>query len=132
MSHLDEIRAKFETGDLLSKSMGIKILDLSPGFSRLSMTVTEDMANFHGTGHGGAVFTLADSAFAMACNSHGVPAVALTVNIDYFAPAKIGERLTATAEEVNRTRRTGHYHITVTNDNGGKIAFLRGVAYFKA
>ncbi|MGE5417955.1 MAG: hydroxyphenylacetyl-CoA thioesterase PaaI [Acidobacteriota bacterium] len=132
MSHIEELKSKFETGDLFRKLLGIELLELKPGFSRLSMTVTESMANFHGTGHGGAVFTLADTAFALACNSHGVPAVALTVNIDYLAPAKIGERLTATAVEMSRTRRTGHYHMTVTNDNGDKIVFFRGVAYFKA
>ncbi|MGE5405768.1 MAG: hydroxyphenylacetyl-CoA thioesterase PaaI [Candidatus Saccharibacteria bacterium] len=132
MNYLEELKSKFETEDLFRKLLGIELLELEPGFARLSMTVTESMANFHGTGHGGAVFTLADTAFAMACNAHGVPAVALTVNIDYFAPAKIGETLIATAEEVNRTRRTGHYHITVTNESGNKVVFFRGIAYFKA
>lgn len=129
---LNELENKFETGDLFPKSLGIELLELAPGLSRVAMTIEKNMTNFHGTSHGGAVFTLADTAFALSCNSHGTPAVALSVTIDYFAPAKTGDRLVAVAEEVSRTRRTGSYHITVTANDQKKIAFVRGLAFIKS
>lgn len=130
--HIRELKDKFESGDLFPKSLGIEIIEIIPGHASVAMTVEKSMTNFHSTVHGGAVFTLADTAFALACNSHGIPAVALSVNIDYFAPAKPGDRLVATADEVQRTRKTGNYHVTVTSADGTKIAFIRGIAYLKA
>ena len=130
--HIAELKNKFESGDLFPKSLGIELVELSPGRAVVAMTVTESMANFHGTAHGGALFTLADTAFALSCNSHGTPAVALSVTMDYMTPAKPGDRLVAVAEEAQRTKRTGSYHITVTANNETKIAFFRGLAFIKA
>lgn len=130
--HIGALKNKFETGDLFPKSLGIELVELSPGRAVVAMTVTESMANFHGTAHGGALFTLADTAFALSCNSHGTPAVALSVTMDYMAPARPGDRLVAVAEEAQRTKRTGSYHITVTANNETKIAFFRGLAFIKA
>ena len=130
--HIAELKNKFESGDLFPKSLGIELVELSPGRAVVAMTVTESMANFHGTAHGGALFTLADTAFALSCNSHGTPAVALSVTMDYMTPAKPGDRLVAVAEEAQRTKRTGSYHITVTANNETKIAFFRVLAFIKA
>lgn len=130
--HIEALKEKFESGDLFPKSLGIELLDLAPGRAVVAMTVTEGMANFHGTAHGGALFTLADTAFALSCNSHGTPAVALSVTMDYMAPARPGDRLVAVAEEAQRTKRTGSYHITVTANNETKIAFFRGLAFIRA
>lgn len=130
--HIAELKNKFETGDLFPKSLGIELVQLEPGRAVVAMTVTESMANFHGTAHGGALFTLADTAFALSCNSHGTPAVALSVTMDYMAPARPGDRLVAVAEEAQRTKRTGSYHITVTANSETKIAFFRGLAFIKA
>ncbi|HPS57038.1 MAG TPA: hydroxyphenylacetyl-CoA thioesterase PaaI [Spirochaetota bacterium] len=130
--HIAELKQKFESGDLFPKSLGIELVELEPGRAVVAMTVTESMANFHGTAHGGALFTLADTAFALSCNSHGTPAVALSVTMDYMAPARPGDRLVAVAEEAQRTKRTGSYHITVTANGETKIAFFRGLAFIKA
>lgn len=130
--HIEALKHKFESGDLFPKSLGIELLELEPGRAVVTMTVTESMANFHGTAHGGALFTLADTAFALSCNSHGTPAVALSVTMDYMAPSRPGDRLVAVAEEAQRTKRTGSYHITVTANGETKIAFFRGLAFIKA
>lgn len=130
--HIEALKEKFETGDLFPRSLGIELVELTPGRAVVAMTVTEGMANFHGTAHGGALFTLADTAFALSCNSHGTPAVALSVTMDYMAPARPGDRLVAVAEEAQRTKRTGSYHITVTANGGTKIAFFRGLAFIRA
>jgi acyl-CoA thioesterase len=84
------------------------------------------MVNGHRICHGGLVFTLADSAFAFACNSHGESTVAAAASIDFLAPAREGDELHAVASELWRTRRNGIYEITVTNQRGERIAFFRG------
>lgn len=96
--------------------MGIRLEALRPGYARLSMTLRPDMANFHGVGHGGAVFALADAAHAAASNSHGVPAVALHVALHYVAPAHPGDRLVAEAWEDDCGRRTALYRLEVRRD----------------
>lgn len=101
--------------------MGIELEELRPGYARLSMVVAEDMVNFHGTGHGGAVFALADAAHAAASNSHGNPAVALHVALHYVAPARAGQRLVAEAVEEDRGRRTALYHLTVRDGDSGRL-----------
>ena len=130
MDIIDEIKNQYETGDYFPRSLGIELLELSPGFSKVAITVGPEMVNLHGIGHGGMIFTLADTAFGLACNSHGIPAVAMTNTIDYLAPARLGERLIATGEERQRSRKTGNYEIKVTSDNGKLVAIVRGIAYF--
>lgn len=131
MDIIETMKQRYETEDIFPKSLGIELAELSPGYARLTMTVVPNMANFHGIGHGGVVFTLADTAFGLSCNSHGVPAVALTVNIDFLAPARVGDQLTVEGQELNRTRKTGHYQMTVTNQAGTVLASVRGIAFFK-
>ena len=113
-------------GDTASQALGIELLDAAPGCVRVAMTVRADMINGHGICHGGALFTLADSAFAFACNSHGQPMVAAGASIEFLAPAPRGARLTATATETSRTTRGGIYDVVVARETGEPLAYFRG------
>jgi acyl-CoA thioesterase len=113
-------------GDRASQALGIHLLDVAPGSARTSMRVRADMVNGHRICHGGLLFALADSAFAFACNSYGDNVVAAAGSIDYLAPAREGDELTATARELWRSKRTGLYEIDVTNQRGERIALFRG------
>jgi acyl-CoA thioesterase len=112
--------------DSASQHLGIAIERVGPGFAVLSMTVTGFMINGHRTCHGGFIFTLADSAFAFACNSYNQLTVAQQAAVTFIAPAYAGDRLTATAREVSRRGRGGIYDISVTNQAGAQIAEFRG------
>jgi len=111
--------------------MGIELLEVKPGYSRLSMMVGEHHLNFHGLPHGGAIFSLADAAFAAASNSHGQTAVALTMNISFLAAVPVGTRLIAEAQEEKLGRRTALYHMTVTTEGGDLVASCHGMVYRK-
>jgi acyl-CoA thioesterase len=113
-------------GDRASQALGMKIDSAAPGAARVSMTVRPDMVNGHRLCHGGLVFALADSAFAFACNSHGDRTLAAAASIDFLAPAREGDVLTAAARELWRSGRSGIYEITVTNQRGECIALFRG------
>lgn len=113
-------------GDTASQSLGIELLDAAPGWARVAMTVRDDMVNGHGICHGGVLFTLADSAFAFACNSHGEPMVAAGASIEFLAPAVRGARVTATATETSRTSRGGIYDVAVAAETGEPLAYFRG------
>jgi acyl-CoA thioesterase len=117
------------TSDPFCETLGIEVVDLEPGRARTALTVTEDLLNFHGTPHGGAVYSLADAAFAAASNSRGRTAVALETNVSYLEPVETGERLTATAEETHAAGRTAEYEVVVTDGGGGRIATFRGRVY---
>lgn len=113
--------------DQASRGLGMQILDVGPGRARLAMTITERMVNGHGLCHGGFIFTLADSAFAFACNSHGQHAVAQHCTVTFLAPGRLGMRLVADANERHRGERSGIYDITVRNEaDGTVIAEFRG------
>jgi acyl-CoA thioesterase len=111
--------------DHASKGLGMEIVEVTAGSATLAMTITTDMVNGHGIAHGGFIFTLADSAFAYACNSHNERTVAAHGNISFIRPSKLGARLIATAKEISRTGRSGIYDIRVTSA-GVTIAELRG------
>ena len=100
--------------DKAAQSLGMARLAIGPGTAPLAMTVAETMTNGHDTAHGGFIFTLADTAFAFACNSHGLITVAAQCSITYIRPGRAGDRLVATAREVSRTGRSGIYDIQVT------------------
>jgi acyl-CoA thioesterase len=112
--------------DKASQGLGMEVIDVRSGYARLAMTVTERMLNGHGTCHGGFIFTLADSAFAFACNSHGSVAVAQHCTVTYVAPGRLGMRLTAEAQERQRSDRSGIYDVTVRDEAGTIIAEFRG------
>lgn len=112
--------------DTASRALGIGIDEVAPGRARLRMRVTEAMVNGHGIAHGGYVFLLADSAFAFACNTHGVRTVARDAHIVYLRPVRAGEELVATAVERVRRGRSGVCDVTVTADAGDVVAEFRG------
>ncbi len=118
-------------GSSFSSSLGIEVTEISTGFAVLKMEVKEELLNFFGFAHGGALFSLADSAFSRACNTHGGQAVAMQANINFLKPAKLGDILTATATEESLTRSTGVYNVRVENQNGEGVALLRGTMFRK-
>lgn len=112
--------------DSASQRLGMSLDYIAPGQATLSMTITDTMSNGHGNAHGGYIFTLADSAFAFACNSYNQMAVAQHCSITYLIPGRIGDRLTATATETSRRGRSGIYDIRITNQDGDHVAEFRG------
>ena len=112
--------------DSASQKLGITIIGIAPGSETLTMTVTKDMTNGHGTCHGGYLFTLADSAFAFACNTYDQCCVAQHCSISYLTPGYIGDKLTATATEVSRRGRSGIYDIRINNQKQETVAEFRG------
>ena len=112
--------------DAASQALGMTLEEVGPGYARLRMEVRADMLNGHGTCHGGLVFALADSAFAFACNSHGVVTVAAGCSIEFLAPAREGDDLVAEAEELHREGRNGVYDVAVRRADGALVATFRG------
>jgi len=112
--------------DNASRGLGMTIEAIGPGTAVLSMTVRPEMVNGHGLCHGGFIFTLADSAFAFACNSRGQRHVAQHCQVTFVAPGRLGMRLTAVAQERQRAERSGIYDITVRDEAGTVIAEFRG------
>lgn len=115
--------------DAASQALGMHVVEMAPGYARLTMRVRPDMLNGHRTCHGGLMFSLADSAFAFACNSRNVNTVASGCTIDFVAPAFAGDELTAVAQERSLAGRTGVYDVTVTNQEGKTLAIFRGRSY---
>lgn len=115
--------------DYASRGLGMKIEEIGPGYARLSMRVRQEMLNGHATCHGGFIFTLADSAFAFACNSANRVTVASAASVDFVAPARVDDLLMAIAEERTRSGRTGVYDVRVENQDGQLIALFRGKSY---
>lgn len=114
--------------DHASKGLGIELGAVGPGTAEVSLTIQSHHMNGHGICHGGFIFTLADSAFAFACNSYNQTTVAQETTITFLAPGKLGEVLTASAEEILRTGRSGVYDVTVTGTKGRKVALFRGLS----
>jgi len=115
--------------DRFSQWLGIKCLVMEAGKSIIQMQVREEMLNGFGLIHGGIAFSLADSALAFASNAYGRLSVALECSISYPAPVNNGDTLTATAEELSLTNRIGVYQITISNQQGVKVAFFKGTVY---
>lgn len=124
----DEVRTLIHS-DPFCETMDIDITELEPGRARTELTITEDLLNFHGTPHGGAIYSLADAAFAAASNSHGQTAVALETNISYLSTVDPGEAIAATAEETHDGGRTAEYEVMVTDESDDRIATFRGRVY---
>lgn len=115
--------------DLAVRHLGIAILRVAPGEADLQMSVGETMIQGHNSCHGGYLFTLADSAFAYACNSYDEACVAQGCSIDYIAPGRLGDVLTARATQVSRSSRTGNYDVRIENQHGQLIAVFHGKSY---
>lgn len=114
-----------------ARKLGIKVLEVKPGYALVEMVCTREMENIFRMTHGGAIFTLIDEAFELSCNSHGTVAVALNVNVTYHRGPTPEARLRAEAREVNRTRSTGSYHIRVTDHDDRLIATCQALAFRK-
>jgi acyl-CoA thioesterase len=121
-----QVGAHMFAADRASRGLGMKILALGLGTARLEMAVREDMLNGHDICHGGFITTLADSAFAFACNSRNELTVAAGLTVDFLAPVQRGDVLTADATEVALGGRSGVYDIVVTNQQGVRVALVRG------
>jgi len=125
----EAVRDEMFSNDTAARSLGMEVEAIGPGSARISMTVRADMLNGFAICHGGLIATLADTAFAYACNSHNELTVAAGIVVDFIAPAHEGERLTADAREVALKGRTGVYDITVINQDKKTVAVLRGRSY---
>ncbi len=125
----DAVAADMFEKDRASRSLGMRIVEIGPGQATLEMTVRGDMLNGFDICHGGFITTLADSAFAFACNSRNEMTVAAGLGVDLVAVAREGDVLSARGAEVHQAGRTGVYDITVTNQRGELIACVRGRSY---
>ena len=115
--------------DAASQALGMKLVEIRPGYARMTMPVRSDMLNGHQTCHGGFIFALADSAFAFACNSHNHTTVGAGCTIDYLAPGRQDDLLTAEAIERTLVGKTGIYDVNVSNQEGKMIATFRGKSH---
>ena len=125
----ERVAAAMFARDAASQSLGMEVKEVRAGYARLTLLVRPDMLNGHAICHGGIVFSLADSAFAFACNSRNQSTVASGCSIDFIAPARSGDELTAEAMERALLGRIGIYDVTVTNQEGKTIALFRGRSY---
>jgi len=115
--------------DLFSQWLGISVIEVREGYSKIKMTVRKEMINGFGIVHGGIAFSLSDSAFAFACNNRNVLSVALDTSINFIKPVHVDDVLTAEAKELHNGRSTGLYHITITNQNDHIVALFKGTCY---
>ena len=115
--------------DAFSKWLGIQVLEIREGYSKLQLTIRDEMVNGFDIVHGGIAYSLADTAFAFACNNRNNVSVALDAFITYAKAVMPGDILTAEARELHNGRRTGHYHISIINQKNQEIAFFSGTCY---
>ena len=115
--------------DPASQVLGMLLAEIRPGYARMTMAVRQDMLNGHQTCHGGYIFMLADSAFAFACNSHNHNTVGAGCTIEYLAPGRLGDLLSAEAVEQALSGKTGVYDVKVSNQEGRTVALLRGKSH---
>lgn len=120
---------KMMRDDLFSQWLGISVIEITEGYSKIKMTVREEMINGFGIVHGGVAFSLADSCFAFACNNRNVLSVALDTSINFTKPVHVGDVLTAEAKELHNGKSTGLYHITIKNQNDHIVALFKGTCF---
>ncbi|MBL0146945.1 MAG: hydroxyphenylacetyl-CoA thioesterase PaaI [Chitinophagaceae bacterium] len=115
--------------DLFSQWLGISVTEIKEGYSKIKMTVRPEMINGFGIVHGGIAFSLADSAFAFACNNRNVLSVALDTSINFLKPVHVNDILVAQAKELHNGKSTGLYHITITNQKEHIVAVFKGTCF---
>jgi acyl-CoA thioesterase len=115
--------------DAFSQWLGITVLEVREGYSKITMTVRPEMINGFGIVHGGIAFSMADSAFAFACNNRNVLSVALDTSINFIKPVHVGDVLTAEANEIHNGKSTGIYHINIFNQNNHLVALFKGTCF---
>ncbi len=124
-----EVVNKMMQDDLFSQWLGIEVIEIREGYSKIKMLVRKEMVNGFGIVHGGIAFSLADSAFAFACNNRNVLSVALDTSINFLKPVHPGDELTAEAKEIHNGKSTGLYHVTITNQHDHAIAMFKGTCF---
>ena len=134
MSTEKDLMAKTVVGhmmenDFFSQWLGIEVLEIREGYSKIRMIVRKEMVNGFGIVHGGIPFSLADSAFAFACNNRNILSVALDTSINFIKPVQVDDVLTAEAKELHNGKSTGLYHINITNQNNHLVAQFKGLCY---
>lgn len=133
MTEKDEVANKIVThmmqNDFFSQWLGIKIVEVKEGYSKIKMLIRKEMLNGFGIVHGGLAFSLADSAFAFACNNRNNISVALDVTITFTKAVNVGDELTAEANEVHNGQSTGVYLITISNQKKEQVAFFKGTCF---
>lgn len=125
----NEVVAHMMQHDLFSQWLGIEVIEIREGYSKIKMTVREEMINGFGIVHGGIAFSLADSAFAFACNNRNVLSVALDTSINFLKPVHPGDILTAEAKELHNGKSTGLYHISISNQKDHIVAVFKGTCF---
>ncbi len=125
----EKVVAHMMEHDLFSQWLGIEVLDIKEGYSKIKMTVRKEMINGFGIVHGGIAFSLADSCFAFACNNRNVLSVALDTAINFIKPVHVEDVLTAEAKELHNGKSTGLYHINITNQKDHVVAIFKGTCF---
>jgi len=125
----EQVVDKMMKDDLFSQWLGITVIEIREGYSKLKMTVRPEMINGFGIVHGGVAFSLGDSAFAFACNNRNNLSVALDTSINFTKPVHVGDELTAEAKEIHNGKSTGLYHITITNQRDHVVAVFKGTCF---
>ena len=115
--------------DLFSQWLGIEVIAVKEGYSKIKMTIRKEMINGLGVVHGGIAFSLSDSCFAFACNNRNNLSVALDTAINFTRPVHVGDELVAEAKEIHNGKSTGLYHITITNQRDHVVAFFKGTCF---
>ena len=124
-----KVVANMLQNDLFSQWLGISIIEIKEGYSKIKMTVRPEMINGFGIVHGGITFSLADSAFAFACNNRNILSVALDTSINFLKPVQVNDVLIAEANELHNGRSTGLYHINITNQQNKTVAVFKGTCF---
>lgn len=125
----NKVVGKMMQDDLFSQWMGMQVLDVKEGYSKIKMPIRKEMINGFGIVHGGVAFSLADSAFAFACNNRNNVSVALDVTITFTKAVNVGDVLIAEAKEIHNGRSTGVYLITIFNQKNEQVAFFKGTCF---
>lgn len=120
---------KMMADDLFSQWLGIEIVQIKEGYCKLRMRIRKEMVNGFGIIHGGIPFSLADSAFAFACNNRNILSVALDTSINFIKPVQVDDVLVAEAKEMHNGKSTGLYHISITNQNNHLVAHFKGMCF---
>ena len=130
MSHTpQQVVAKMLKDDLFSQWLGIEVIEITEGYSKIKMTVRKEMMNGLGIVHGGIAFSLADSAFAFACNNRNVLSVALDTSINFLKPVQVGDLLIAEAKELHNGKSTGLYQVSISNQQQHLVALFKGTCF---
>ena len=124
-----EVVSQMMKDDLFSQWLGIEVIEIAEGYSKIKMTVRNEMMNGLGIVHGGIAFSLADSAFAFACNNHNVLSVALDTSINFLKPVQVGDILIAEAKELHNGKSTGLYQINIINQHHHLVAVFKGTCF---